>query len=227
MSSAGVIRCPPMSIAHVCPGGGADLARTRPRIEPVYGLPLVRCGRCERPSVRMTHPLVRRWRELRAAAVALSWLAMKIVMAMFLWILSLYAAKSVTDPLPWERADAWWSVREALGVCIAAAVGHGAWITAGLSHHSRRTAWLGWAGFLYGATAVMVVLFGIVLTPSAADRLDSLGDGAFTAFVITLLLVAAPIGVPLGHWLLRMGRAGRRGHLRRTRARRRGKGAWA
>jgi hypothetical protein len=207
-----------MALAHVCSGCGANLALARPRRDPIYGLPLVWCAGCGRPSVRCLHPIWRRWQELRAAAVALGWLALRLVLVLFMWIVALLATAIVMHSIDAARVLEAWFVGVVVVLFGAVAVSQGVWITTGLSHLSHRGAWLGWAGFLGGVTTVMFLLFGIGLALSRQDRIESLWDWRFTKVLLALLLAGAPIGFPLGRALLKTRRAR---YLRRERARRR------
>lgn len=207
-----------MAMAHVCPACGADLSLTRVQFDPVYGLLLVWCPRCGRASHRRAHTFLRRWRELRALADSLGWLAFKSLTGLGTWWLAAFAARQALDALPWARGrqDAW-SIGEAVCATISAALGQGAWITAGLAHLGRRRAWLGWTGFLYAATGT-VLLLDSATEPNAVNLLENVWEGLFTSIYFALILLAAPAGIPLGRAILRTHRSGRLRSLRRARA---------
>ncbi len=160
----------------------------------------------------------RRWCELRAAAGAVGWLGLKLMIALGLWMLAMHAAKAIMDAVSPASGDPW-PARVAVGAVVAAAVSHGAWITAGLGHLRRRAAWLGWAAFLYGMLGVLF-LIGTLAEGGGHLRANA-WDAMCFAIVFAVILLAAPAGIPLGRALLRARRTGRMQRLRRTRARRR------
>jgi len=134
-----------MPIAHPCQGCGHDLARLRPRAEPRYGLPIVRCPCCERAAVRRRHPTRRVLHALLRVDAALSVLLIQVLLAaaavgtsvVLAIVLSVGLGEDLFSNGPHR------SVAEIFGIVMSTAAFVGTWVEAGLRQHGRLRSW-GW-----------------------------------------------------------------------------------
>lgn len=202
-----------MAIAHICLDCGWDLARVRPRMEPYYGLSIVRCPRCDGASVRRVHPLLKGWKSLRRVDWAMTILVVQIILASaataatVLAVVSLVAATGmvIADK---AGSDIAWFFFVPLAV-VAPLVG--AWLTAGLGHHRRLIVWLLWIAWTT-LVALVAVVSPFVVTGKFDFAEIGLGTAStaqvaiaavawFFALWMTGLLIfmtAAAVGIPLG-----------------------------
>ena len=233
-----------MALAHVCLGCGFDLARHRPSREPYYGLPLIVCPHCATACVRHRHPIAVRWRQFRRIDWALSILVLKMLCALAIAIatgFTIFAALMLLARWPEIEPEftARWKIH-VFELVMAAAWAFailpgiiGAWITAGLSHLTRRQAWTGWFGFMSVVIAGIAALIasgssneygGYRFEPGAVENVRDFAI-AFAAFfslgmlMFTSIVLCAIMGVPIGRVLLWLGSFNQSMRWRRRRRR--------
>jgi MFS family permease len=233
-----------MSLAHVCLGCGLDLARQRARKEPYYGLSLIVCPRCATASVRRKHPIAVRWRQVRRVDWALSILLVKLLCALAIAIatgFTIFAAMMLLARWPEIEPEftAGWRVH-AFELAMAAAWALvilpgiiGTWITAGMSHLTRRQAWTGWFAFMsvvIGGIAALIAsgssdeYGGYRFEPGAVENVREFAI-AWAAFfslgmlMLTWIVLCAIMGVPIGRVLLWLGSFNQSMRWRRRRRR--------
>jgi hypothetical protein len=206
-----------MAIAHVCHRCGTDLARLRAQREKHYGLMIVRCPGCEAVFVRRRHPLVTTWRSLRRLDWSLT------VLALNLFALGVLLAGTVGGifGVVLETADRplseLWNARHAgmMLYLVLWPIPIGIWLTVGLGHWRRRSAWLAFATLaLFGLTIAALVdalherAFGSDPSGWRADLewLEQATDAWLrSATLLYMIMVAALAGVIPGRglsWLM-------------------------
>ncbi len=161
-----------MAQSHICTGCGNDLAMLRAPRDPVYGLPLVVCPTCKRPSVRTRASVERLFRRVqRTRRSVLALLAQGIMLALFLlavcapylrieelvlrdwrmsWTDATRALMSATLADETREPDAQAMLAAPVGVLVAGCVMAGVWLRFGLGHWRL--------AFAHGAWIVVVFL---------------------------------------------------------------------
>lgn len=215
-----------MPRSHHCGRCGDDLTRVRALREPVYGLPLVRCGACGLAVVRRRHPIERVVHGLRVADLALGLFATQLIACALATALACICSAVASRFLPGSvRFDAE-SVRPAAAFCVLGAIAVGAWLGLAFTHLRL---WL-------VASLVVLWVWAWIAVPYAVDAFEAASRNkgnealpilrqAVPPMIGTVMLVPiAAAGIPLGLVLRRAARWGhgamRRRALRRARARR-------
>ncbi len=212
--------------SHICTGCGSDLTARRAPPDPVYGLPVVVCPACQRPSVRTRASVERGFRRVRAAAR--SWLALLgqgVLLALVLtaviapyqriedlilrnwrmgWVESARAIASGTLADETGDADAMALLGVPSGVFIVGAVALGAWIRFGLGHIRLPVAHGVWVvvAFLSLTVPPLVLLAQAEFIPHHRQIHGLTADeraGRLAASCLSALIAVA--GTPLGRAL--------------------------
>jgi hypothetical protein len=228
-----------MAIAHVCLECGWDLARTRPRREPHYGLMLVSCPRCQAASVRRVHPVWARWRQLVRVDSALRVLVTQVgFIVLFTFITTMTCIGALMLMAEVRRVGA--APHGAIAFLIWALgilpMLIGTWLTAAFSHLPAWKAWLGWLACV-GLMLAVAAMFGPL--PAEIDHRPrpsgALGDAAVVPWMLqglrqitapamgvaTIIALISLMGVVPGRGMLRLGAAIRAMVWRLRRKRRR------
>jgi hypothetical protein len=195
-----------MAISHLCLSCGFDLAQTRVRRDPLYGLPLVFCPDCDTAAVRRPHPTRQAWRTLLRLGHSIFALVFQLaflaafatgVVSACVVASEQYLGGYVAVPPEMQEVVAFL----AFGVMPVAL---GAWLTAGLGHLRRLTAWLLFAVFAiallsvdsFGAPlAQRMVEIGGFSTSIMEFRWDRLGA---RLVVLVAIMTVATVGIPIG-----------------------------
>ena len=205
-----------MAIAHLCLTCGTDLARTRPRREPYYGLPIITCPKCAAVSVRRVHPIWSRWKNFRRVDAALRILATQLILAALLAVISTMLCISLLIALAGElRGKPEDHLGWVLFCSFAIAPVTGTWLTAGFSHLQRWRVWLGWWLFM-----VLLLIITAVICDSSDEMppgLEQLRNARANIFLEALRLLVLPgalvqavfmlaalVGIPIGKLLIRL-----------------------
>lgn len=223
-----------MRIAHTCAECGFDLTRTAAPIDPVYGLPIVVCPKCQAAVVRREHPTMAWSRWLGRFAASILSIAVRaagtLLMVGIVVGLSAFVNEMCMDLMSGRRD----CPRESLVVgaigWLAGAIVGGLWIGFCFMH---------WRGVPLAAVWLLLLL-GAALLPGVAMFLDVITTSATSgqwqlarAYAVAVrdlpsgfVLVSAAWMISLG--MIGIGRAGgkswetfrRRANWRRVRAKR-------
>ena len=216
-----------MAISHLCMSCGHDLATMRVRRDPHYALPMVFCPDCGTAAVRRPHPSLQAWRTLLRLATSLFALAFQLaflaafatgVVSACVLATEQYLGGYVAVPGELQRLVAFL----AFGVMPVAL---GAWLTAGLGHLRRLSAWL-----LFTALAIALLSVDSFGGP-AVERLLDVGGLSLPVMefrwdrllarliVLTGIMIVATAGIPIGLMLRAAERDWRRNRWRARRRR--------
>jgi hypothetical protein len=193
------------SISHICTRCGVDLARVRPTIDPQYALPLVTCPRCAQVAVRRHHPLPLTARRAWRAAWAVVALLVQMSLVVLITVLSLERIHRLAEFVERSLGGLRLHREDAVGLAVFAGIGVvvGVWLTAGLSHWRRASAFVGWGLWL----VVWIWIIHVFLAIGAA--IDAVAGSRFWRFIdfeaialhseaVVPLLSVAFLGVPIG-----------------------------
>jgi hypothetical protein len=224
-----------MAISHLCLSCGHDLARIRVRRDPHYALPMVTCPDCGTAAVRRRHPSLQAWRTLLRVETSLFALAFQLA------FLAAFATGVVSACVvaSEQYLGGYAAVPEEFqGVAAILAFGVmpialGAWLTAGLGHLRRLTAWLLFT--VFAIALLSVDAFGAPLTQRVVEiggfspTLTEFRWDRLLARLIALvaIMTVATAGIPIGLVIRTAERDWRRtrwrARRRRLRARRTGR----
>ena len=213
-------------MVHTCARCGLDLSKIRAVIDPIYGLPLVTCTRCDRTCARRRPMMITAWRTVCRRTRAVSLLIAQMFAAFILMLGLSGASRLAVDEvrglgqMPVGNAAGLFDRIEQIAYlvnwpmwCIFA----GAWLTSALGHWRRRVLW---PVFIVCLT-LLTVEQGVVTGRLTGERigpayaLARLPDNLL-GIAMTLVLVA--VGVPIGTGLRAMYRKGASQKFRRRRA---------
>jgi len=232
-------------LSHICQGCGAELARVRAPLDPVYGLRVVVCPRCAAACVRRL-PGASRKRVLRLVDAVSGLLVNALAGALLLlWSVGVVLGLARTldrageGPLGAlqlrDAAGRWIDERVVLTAALAVlSVAAGAWLASGLAHWRRWLAFVAWTAALVAAVSIGPLVFALraaaaLLMLGSTPRYGGPGLELWATrmgLVAGALAVALGAGLPLGCALRRLEALARRRLLRRIRRRARAR-RWA
>ena len=218
-----------MGIAQVCMRCGTALTRVRPIREPRYGLRLVLCPKCGAAGVKRRHPIQQSWRTSLRVQRSVCTLLLQIVLLAGLVMGSVGSISGLADSpsnlTDMLRHDKW--ALAGPGVALPLLVG--IWLTVGLGHWPRGSAWAVWAGLLTCLLAIEPILdapgppavevFGLTAIPGSFDMERWLRR----LLILAVMLAIATGGIPIGRLLRGLHEKNRRARFRKRRARLRAK----
>ena len=230
-----------MSIAHICLGCGADLARIHVIRDPHYRLPIVTCPGCGEVCVRRVDPILQRWRTFQPAAAALCILLVQVLIVLSLAPATALVIDVVPDILPVPISGNVFDLLydqsiAAMVVGVTLPVLTGIWMTTGLGHWRPWLARAVWGLLIAGLLSWDVLRLASETIGNELGIVSGIGAGAhlklafydwiLRVLVLFVFLMMTFAGSPLGVVLLKIHsqRQNRRWSRRRARLRRRMRG---
>jgi len=202
---------------HACAACGAPLERVRAAPDPHYGLPIVTCPACGTSAVRTAHAQHRFRRRVARTGWSIGLLVLQAMLAI--------AAIASTSGICIFAVDRLTLDSGTLTMLSMFAVLMGLWMTVGLAHWPRFTAWP-----VFGVIVAVIVGVG-PLVERPLDRINSGADVVAAALgsgvtlwgkrllVLLMLLVVSLLAVPLGRAARRALEMGRHARIARHRTR--------
>ena len=215
-----------MAIAHICLGCARDLAHHRAIRDPHYALPLVICSGCGKTHVRRTHPFTTRWTDTLRLGTALIALLFQhaVAAALIVWTFSVMIGAYVIGFATYTEQVSRVTMLSFVGGLAGVSILTGAWLTAGLSHITPWKAWTGWTVLILGLSAIGTAVFLVAFTGRIPDLASwAAGVGLLTAGAaapLSIIMLLALAGIPLGKLILAGHRAFVRERFRWRRRRR-------